>query len=175
MTLVETLIALGLGSLVLSTVMSFTGFTARSFGSLGCYYSINSESRAALDRMTRDIRQTDFLTSYTANKLVFQTTDPNSTNRYTLAYTYSPGAGTLTRTFNGNSTLLLTDCTCYHFDLYQRNPSLTNGGELVSLISTNQPRLVKAIDISWVCARTLQKRTNNTEVVQSARVVIRKN
>ena len=173
MTLVETMIATGLAGLVLAGIMSFSTFTARSFASMGNYCSMNSSSRLALDEMSKEIRQTDFLTNYTETSLVFQTTDPVTSNTYLLSYTYDPDARTLTRTLNGTSRVLLTGCSSYHFDLYQRNPVLTNGGDLVALISTNQPRLVKAIDLSWVCSRSVLGRFATTEDDQSERVVIR--
>jgi hypothetical protein len=174
MTLVETMVALGISGLLFSVVISFTVFTARSFAAIGNYNMINAESRQALDRMTRDIRQTDFLSSYTTNTLVFQTTDPVSGNKFTLRYTYDPTAKTLARTLNGKKTVLLSNCTYYHVDLSQRNPSETSGGDLISLIQTNRPDLVKAVDLSWICSRSILDQTDNTEDVQSARVVIRK-
>ena len=174
MTLVETMVATGLAALLLVAVMGFSTFTARSFAAMGNYCTMNSSSRLALDEMAKDIRQTDFLTNYTATSLVFQTTDPTTSNTSLLSFTYDPDAQTVTRSLNGSSRVLLTGCSSYRFDLYQRNPALTNGGDLVTLISTNQPRLVKAIDLSWVCSRTVLGRFAETEDDQSERVVIRK-
>ncbi len=174
-TLVEMLIATGLAGVLLAAVMSFSLYSARSFAAAGNYIDLDIKGRTALDWMSRDIRQCDYLSNYVANSsLVFRTTDPTTSNHFTLRYTYDPAAQTLTRTFGTTNTVLLTGCTFYHFDLYQRNPALTNGGELVALISTNQPSLVKAIDLSWICGRAVLGNTNNTEDVQSARVVIRK-
>jgi prepilin-type N-terminal cleavage/methylation domain-containing protein len=174
MTLVEILIATGLGSLVMATVMSFALFSGRSFSMMTNYVRMDMKSRNALDRMSQDIRQVDFLASYSSTSLVFQTTDPIKGNVLPLAFKYDPAKQTLTRTLGTTNTVLLTQCPYYHFDLYQRNPSLTNGGDLVRLISTNQPGLVKAIDLAWVCATGVLGATNNTDNLQSARVVIRK-
>lgn len=174
MTLVETLIAMGVAGVVLATVMSFTAFSARSFAAMGNYVDLNGNSRIALDRMSKDIRQADYLSGYTADSLVFQMTDPDTAQKFTITYTYDPAAHTVTRTLGDTSEILLKGCNYCRFDLFQRNPSLDNGGDLVPLISTNQPELVKAINITWACTRTVLGKVPTTENVQSARVVIRK-
>lgn len=174
MTLIETMIALALGGLVLAGVANTSVFTARSFLGLADYTTLNAKGRNALGRITKDIRQADFVSSYTTNSLVFQTTDPATGSASTLTYTYDPTAQTLTRTLNGQSQILLKDCNYFHFDLYQRNPSLTDGGDLVALISTDQPSLVKAVDLTWTCSLSILGSLRNSEDVQSARIVIRK-
>lgn len=183
MTLVEMMIGLGVGGLVLAAVMGTSIFTSRSFVAMGNYCDLDASGRNSLDSMSQDIRQADCLSSYSyaTNTLVFQTTDPTSGSKANLTYTYNSSAQTLTRSLGlqGSSlvtnTILLTNCTYFHFDLYQRNPALTNGGDLVFLISTNQPSLVKALDLTWVCSRTVLGMTYNSEDVQASRVVIRKN
>lgn len=186
MTLVEMMVGLGVGALVLAGVLGTSIFTSRSFVAMGNYCDLNATGRNSLDAMSEDIRQADYLTNYVASTgtnslLIFQTTDPISGSKATLTYNYNPTAQTLTRSLGllGSSlvtnTLLLTNCTYFHFDLYQRNPALTNGGDLTFLISTNQPSLVKALDLTWVCSRTVLGMTYNSEDVQASRVVIRKN
>lgn len=181
MTLVEMMISLGIGALVLAGVMGTGVFTSRSFVAIGNYCDMSASGRDSLGNISRDIRQADFLVGYTNNStLVFQTTDPYSGSPATLTYTYDPVGQTVTRSLGllGSSvvtnTVLLTNCTCFHFDLYQRNPSLTNGGDLVPLIPTNQPDLVKAVDLTWTCSRAVLGITHDSENVAAARVVIRK-
>ena len=58
---------------------------------------------------------------------------------------------TLTRAYGSSSNVVMSNCTYFHFDLYQRNPSPTNGGDLTPLLSTNVPKNVKAIDFTWIC------------------------
>lgn len=187
MTLVEMMMGLGVGGLVLAAVMGTSTFTSRSFVAMGNYCDLNASGRNSLDSLSQDVRQADFLASYTTNStsttnaLIFQTTDPISGAKFTLAYTYDSRAQTLTRSISAlgsavvTNTMLLTNCAYFHYDLYQRNPALTNGGDLVFLISTNQPSLVKALDLTWVCSRTVMGMTYNSEDVQASRVVIRKN
>src|SRR2546430_7569167 len=97
MTLVETLIATGIGSVILTAVMAVSLFSARSFAALGNYVALDIKSRQALDLMSQEIRQVDALTLYATNRLVFSGIEPNGT-AYTLSYTYAPAAQTLTRT-----------------------------------------------------------------------------
>lgn len=175
MTLVETMIAIGLASLVVAAVVSFSSSTAWSFAAMGNYADLDRRSRNALDRMSRDIRQADCLSTNSANSLVFRTTDPTNGVHYTITYTYDSGAQTLTRTLGGESGVLLTNCTYYHHSIFQRNP--TNGvyGQypLDTATGTNQAYLAKVIQLTWICSRTVLGRTNS-EGIQSARIVIRK-
>ncbi len=177
-TLVEMLMGVGVGGLVLAGLMSAGIFTARSFAAMGNYCDLNTAGRSTLDRISKDIRQTDFLSGYTNNLLVFQTTNPNTGVRTTLTYTYNPVAQTLTRTLTGTvgtqSNVLLTNCTYFHYELYQRNPALTNGGDLVVLDPSSVPSVAKAVDLTWICSRSILGVTQNSQDVQSARVVIRK-
>ena len=184
MTLVEMLIGVGVGALVLAGVMSTTVFASRSFVAVGNYCDLNDAGRNSIDYISEDIRQANFLVSYTnttsGNALVFQTTDPTSGTNFTLTYAYNALAQTLTRSLGlqgstlVTNTVLLTNCTYFHFDLYKRNPALTNGGSLVALASTNRPNLVKALDLTWTCSRNVLGISLNSEAMQSAQVVIRK-
>src|SRR2546421_7053201 len=122
MTLVELMVATGVGSIVLAAVMALSLFSARSFAALGNYVDLDIKSRTALDQMSSDIRQADKLTAATTNSLTFQTTDPNTSNTVSLVYTYRPSAQTLTRTYNGQTTTNLTGCTSLQFSIFQRNP-----------------------------------------------------
>jgi hypothetical protein len=173
-TLIEMTVATGLGCLILAALLWTSLFTSRGFAAVGNYRDLELKSRIALDKMSYDIRQANQLTNYTATSLIFSTTDPTTSNTYSLSYTYSTNALTLTRVYNGSTNIVLSNCTYFHFDLYQRNPTLTNGGNLESLISTNSASMVKAIDLTWICSQTMYDQTLNSDDVQSARVVIRK-
>lgn len=185
MTLVEMVMGMGVGSLVLAAVMGTSIFTSRNFVAMGNYSDLNASGRNSLGNISEDIRQADFLASYTntstGNVLVFQTSDPNNISvKYTLTYTYDSTAQTLTRSLGlrgstqVNNTVMLTNCTYFHYDLYQRNPSLTNGGDLYPL-ATYQPKVVKALALSWTCSRAVLGLIQDSEVVQAAKIVIRKN
>src|SRR6266704_1100468 len=89
--LIQTLLAVGIGSVLLMAVASVYYLSARSFSDLANYLDLDSQSRTAFDRMGKDIRQADRLTSYATNRLVFQ----SGTNQIT--FTYDSTNRTLTR------------------------------------------------------------------------------
>jgi len=173
MTLLEVLVATLVGGLLFASLLSLTSFSARSFAALGNYVDLDRKSRNALDRMSQDIRQADLLTSFTSNSLVFQITTLTNTNKLALTFAYSPVNETLTRSFTGRTTVLLTGCKYYHHDVFQRNP--TNGvfGQY-PLDDPTRPDLAKVIQLTWICSRDILGKSANTESVQSAKVVIRK-
>src|SRR6266481_5669454 len=71
-TLVEVMIMTGVASVVMAAMLSFAFFTNRSFASLTNYMDLDQKTETALDRMSRDIRQVNSLTSYASNSLTFQ-------------------------------------------------------------------------------------------------------
>ena len=174
-TLVEMMVATGLGCLVLVVVLATSIYASRSFASMGNYRDLESRSRIALDKMSRDIRQADKLTNYSSTFLGFQTTDPITGVQSPLTFTYNTTTKKVTQVFGTETNVMMTNVTYFKFDLFQRNPSATNGGDLVALISTNQPDLAKAIDFTWISTDTNYGRVYNSQDVQSARVVVRKN
>src|SRR5260370_40950810 len=91
-TLLEYLIGIGLGSLVLLTILSLSLYSGKSFAGLANYVNLNSSSVNALDQMSKDIRQCVALTGYATNQLTGHdgTLSP-------LIYSYYPNARTLPR------------------------------------------------------------------------------
>jgi len=165
-TLVEMLVAMGVGGLALLAIGTLTLYTGRSFAGLLNYADLDNRSRNALDVMTRDIRQAKWLNSFTSNKLEFVDWDDK-----TLAFTYNPTAKTLVRTREGEADqTLLIECDTLRFRIYQRN---TVGGTY-DLYSPTNSDLCKAVDLNWVCSRRILGARLNTESVQTARIVIRK-
>jgi hypothetical protein len=163
MTLIEMVVASGIGTLVLSAVAFLSMFSARSFAAMGNYGDLDRKSRNALDIMSKEVRQSRSLTSFSATKLVFV---DNATN--TLTYTYDATAHTLTRQKGTEKTVLLTGCDYLNFDISQRNPS-----NAFTFYPTTNASMAKLIDVSWKCSRTILGSKVNTESVQTAKVVIR--
>ena len=171
MTLVELMVATGVGGIVMAALLALFLFSTRSFAALANYVDLDNKSRNALDTMSSDIRQADALSSYETNKLVFQTTDPTTSNTLALTYFYDPDKTTLTRTLGVRSTVLLTNCTSLNFGIFARNPI---GGQW-DTYSNGVPSNCKLVQLTWVCQRgILGGRIANTESVQSAKVVMRK-
>ncbi len=163
--LIETLVAISAGMITLGAVAGFSLFTARSFVSSGNYADLDRNSFAALDRLTRDIRQSRELLAYSTNKLTLRDND-----NATLIYEYNPATHQLVRTKNGIREVLLTECDFLRFAIYQRTPS--NNWTWYP-VATNAISTTKLIDVSWKCSRKILGAKLNTESVQTAKVVIR--
>ena len=163
--LVELMVSVALASIVFAAVGSLSMFTSRSMVAMGNYNDLDGVSRNALDRMSREIRQTRQLTGFTTNKLTFKDFDDQS-----LVFEYSPGMGTLVRTKGNQNTVLLTQCDLLAFNIWQRNPS--NGFRFYAVSSTNYAT-AKQIDVNWRCSRKILGKKINTESVQTAKIVLR--
>jgi hypothetical protein len=123
--------------------------------------------------MSTEIRQADLLTAATSTSLTFQTTDPGTGATHTLKYVYDPDKKEVSRVFDGQAEVLLTECTFLQFGTYQRNTTASLANAFVP-VATSQPNLCKVVQLSWVCSRKILGKAANTESVQSAKVVIRK-
>ena len=166
-TLVEVLIMSAIATVVITAVMIFTLFATRSFIALGNYNDLDKASRNALDRLSREIRQTEALTGYATNKLTFRDYD-----NATLVYQWTPPSGTvaghLDRTKNSTTTTLLTQCDFLNFGISQRNPSNN-----FTFYPTTNVSSVKLIDMNWRCSRKILQLKVNIESVQTAKIVMR--
>ena len=164
MTLAETMIGLGIGSLVLAAIGMFFLYSSRSFASMGNYVELDVASRKTLDQIISEIRRTTVLTGFQTNRLTF--TDFDGGN---LTYSYDPTQQSLTRIKSAVSNTLLTNCVSLQFGIYQRNPQAGGG-----FVSTTAPADCKLVDLTWKCVRTNYLSTKlNTESVQTAKIVIR--
>ncbi len=163
--LVETMISASLGVIVIGAIMSMSFYTARSFASLDNLTEMDAESRVALDRMTRNIRQCRSLQSYSKTNLVF-----NMNSGGPLEYMYIPGAEEL-REVNGNNVeVLLTGCKGVRFDVFQRNSVSGSFNQFPNITTMNE---AKVVQIAWTCARSILGAEANVIEIQSAKIVIR--
>jgi hypothetical protein len=175
-TLVELLMAVGVGSTLLTVIMSLVLYSARSYAALVNYVDLDNLSRNALDQMTMEIRQADRLVSGDATSMRYRFTNPtNALLSWEVNYVYSPDSRTLARLQGLNRTVLLEECDFLEFSYFRRNPA-TNGFDL--WLTANpplvDPSICKAVQMRWICSRTIMQQAVNTESVQSARIVIRK-
>ena len=166
-TLLEVLVATAVGGVMLTALAMLVFYTGRSFAALANYVDLDAHSRNALDTMSREIRQTERLISGNSTNLVFEESDGTE-----LSYTYDANARTLTRTKAGvaDSQPLLKECDFLEFSLFQRNPV----GGTYDQYPAATPSTCKLIQLRWVCSRDLVTEKWNTESVQSAKIVIRK-
>ena len=173
MTLVELLIAVGIGGIVFAAVALLTFYSARSFAALTNYVDLDKYSRNALDQMISEIRQADGVTNFTTTRLVCSFTNPTNSAKYQITYNYDSNAQKLKKTVSGGAeTVLLNECEYLKFDVFQRNPKDREYDYYPA--ETSRPELVKIVQLTWVCSRKILGKKANTESVQSAKVVIRK-
>ena len=167
LTLVELMVTVAISSLVLLGLAALIFYTGRSFAAMANYVDLDAKSRNALDTMSREIRQTKRVVTGTSTNLVFEDFDGTD-----LAYTYDASTRTLTRTKNGvpDAEPLLTECNFLEFAMYQRNPK----SGVYDQYPTATEATCKLIQLKWVCSRDLIQARRNTESVQSAKIVIRK-
>ncbi len=76
----------------------------------------------------------------------------------------------MTRTKGNVFKKLLTGCDALTFTIAQRTPK----DGTYELFPTATPATAKVVNIAWNCSRTILGRKANTENVQTARIVIRK-
>ena len=164
MTLVEMLVAIGVGSVVLMIVGTVFMTSNRMFSDLGNYVGIDRASQEVLERMTRDIRKSQNLVSFATNRIVF-----NFDGTTNLSYTYYPGARQLIRSITGQEDkCLLADCDSLQFAMYKNAP--LPGG---TMGTTTDPAQGKCIRVTWKCSRTALGQTRDSETVEQALIVIR--
>ena len=165
MTLIELLVAIGVGSLLLMIIMVVFASSGRSFAAMGNYVDLDRASRNALDRMSRDIRRAKNLISYSTNQLVF-----NFAGTTNLIYEFDPDAGVLTswKTGDSSTNYLLTGCEKLEFSMY-RNIPLAGG----VFAKTTIPAEGKSISVAWKCSRKILGKKVNSEDMQEALIVIR--
>jgi len=175
-TLVELLMAIGVGSIVLMAIMALLLFSARSYAALVNYVDLDNLSRNALDSMTQEIRQADRLVSGESTAMRFRFSNPtNALSSWEVAFVYNPDARTLSRVQGTDRKVLLEECDFLQFNYFRRNPA-TNSFDLYATATPPfvDPSICKAVQMKWVCSRMILGEAVNTESVQSARVVIRK-
>lgn len=177
-TMVELMVAVALGSLVLTAVGMLSLYGARSYCALVNYADLDGKSRYALDVIAREIRQATALVSFQTNLPVKSLTLFNADQAATITLTYDSNAGTMVLAKTGQPSLTaLTGCDRWDFALYRRDPliSSTNITFYTATNSTGQldPSLCKLINMTWKCSRTILAQKVNTESVQTAQIVLR--
>lgn len=164
MTLVEIMVATAVASIAMAAVMSLWMYSARSMVAMGNYADLDRASRHALDVMSREIRSTRSLTSFSTNHLQFVDYDNTP-----LTYRYNADSRELVRVKGANDRqVLLSQCDMLAFHISQRNPS-----NHFTFYPTTIPSQAKLIDVSWRCSREILGARVNTESVQTAKIVIR--
>jgi hypothetical protein len=172
MTLSELSVATAVSAIILTALIGFTVYASRTFAAMGNYVDLEQRSQYALDTMVRDIRTTQGLSNYgtitvdgvtMTNEVTFTDYDG-----YPLTFVYTNNS--LLRTKTNDITMLLTNVDYLSFQIFQRN---TVGGSF-NQFPTQEAGKCKLIAVSWICSRSILGSRMNTESVQTAKIVIRK-
>jgi hypothetical protein len=170
--LAETVIAVLVVSILMLAIVMFMVFSTRSFATMYNYVDLDDKNRIAIDYLTRDIRQCKRVLQCSATRLVVEDDDG-----LPLEYYHEAGRQELVRVkwldptpINTLRRVVLTGCDRMNFQICQRNAM--SGTYDVYPAAT--PANAKVVNVSWVCSRNLLRLKENTESVQTARIVIRK-
>ena len=163
-TLVEVLVAATLSSIILGGTLSAFLFLGRSGMNLRNYNDMEAQARKSLEVFAQDTRQASSVTWTSADSITMVV---NAANIY---YTYA--SGNFTRKTSSGTTTLLTGITTFNFSAYDIN------GTAITDFSTSTARAeanksTKQIQISLSAARAAQTVTTATNLVLSARYVLR--
>lgn len=171
-TLVEGMVAVGLGTLVLAVVASLSVYSARTFSAMSNYVDLDMHSRNALDVISREVRQATAVTDVGTNSGISYITLTNTDSMAVIAVSWNPTAATLSFEKTGQPRrVVLTGCDNWNVWLYNRAPNLTSTN--ISFNAATNLASCKLINMSWKCSRTILGSKLNTESVQTAQIVLR--
>jgi hypothetical protein len=168
--LIEMLFTVLIVSMILLALVMMMMFTTRSFATMYNYVELDDLNRVVMDQLTRDIRQCNRVLACSDTQLVLEDSDFQ-----TLTYSFEPstdyeGGKLWRRKGVAQAKKVLTGCDRVHFEIGQRN-TMTGSYEVFPAAS---PATAKVVNVSWLCSRKIFGRKENTESVQTARIVIRK-
>lgn len=172
-TLVEMMVAVGVFSLSGIGLMGLYLFSVKSMASMYNYCLLDQYNRQAMDQLTREIRQATMVLNYTTNSISIQAAnDDGSTS--TVSYSFLPSTQKMLRTSSdGTTKVLLNDCSLLSFQLFTRCPSNGVFGSFPVAIN-NWSNTVKVLQLTWKTSMSLPGGIVNSENIQTARIVIRK-
>lgn len=160
-TLAEVLISTGVGAFILTGVLTAFLFLGRSGANIQNYNDMESQARRGLEQFAQDVRQASSITwnSNTSTTLVVDSVN----------VTWAYASGNLTRQAGGASArTMITGITSFTYKAY----SIT--GNDVSLSDlTSAGRTTKQLQISLEASRTNQTVATATNLVLSARYILR--
>jgi hypothetical protein len=174
-TLVEIMVAVAVFSVVGMALMGTYMFSVKSMAAMYNYSVLDANNRQAMDQLTREIRQSKKVLAYTTNSITIQTANDDGTTGPQIAYSFSPSTKRMVRRnlSDGTSKLLLNNCNLLSFELFTRCPSNEAFGSFPVAVN-NWQETVKVLQLTWKTSMTLPSGIINSENIQTARIVIRK-
>ena len=163
-TLVELMVAAAVSTVVLGAMLSFYLSSNRSFSYLTNHTLMEQQNSYTMDTLSKQIRRARHLTAYTTNSVTFTDYDTN-----TLQFIYSSTTKTLARVKQGQTNILLTDCTSLQFQMY--TDKLQTNTFDVTTIATNITQC-QVVGVSWTCAKS-SLNISNYEQMQCAKILMR--
>jgi hypothetical protein len=156
---------MGLSGLLVLVLVSMSMLSGRSIAAFANYVDLDSSNRLAMDQLTSDLRQCNRVISFTATQR-----DIEDSGGATITYVYNSNTETFSRVAGGTTKVLLKGCESLTFTIAQRNPI----GGTYDVYPAASAATAKVINVAWNCSRKILGHKANTENVQTARIVIRK-
>ena len=165
-TLVELMVAAAVSVVVLGAMLSFYLSSNRSFAYLTNHTLMEQQNSYTMDTLSKQIRRARRLTAYTTNSVTFSDFDTNS-----LQFSYNATAKTLARIKQGQTNILLTDCTALQFQIC---PSTLQSNVFDVTTTVTNVAQCKMVGVAWTCAKSSRNITNY-EQMQCAKILLRNN
>jgi type II secretory pathway pseudopilin PulG len=173
-TLVEMMVAVGIFALVGMSLMGVYIFSIKSMASMYSYALLDASNRQAMDLLTREIRQSKRVLAYSTNSITILTANDDGSAGPSVRYYFSPGTKKMVRSSSdGTSKVLLNNCSLLDFQLFTRCPSNAVFGSFPVAVD-NWSNTVKVLQLTWKTSIIQPSGVANSENVQTARIVIRK-
>jgi prepilin-type N-terminal cleavage/methylation domain-containing protein len=166
-TLVEVMIGATLSSFILAGVLSAFLFMGRSGANLRNYSDMESQARKSLEVFAEDVRQASAI-SWASNVSLTLTV-----NLVPITYSYDSSTDNFSRTVSGTTTTLISGITDGTFSFKSYNVA---GSEMPLVTAANLTAAgssTKQLQISLEASRTTQTVTSATNLVLSARYILR--
>lgn len=178
-TIIELLTAMVIGIVVVGGIVTLSVYTAQNYLAMTNYVEMDNQSRNALDNISREVRNASALMSFSTNNpqtLLLTNSLAGTWTKVTYNYDASAGTGTLSlEKSNEGAITLLTECDSFGFQLFNRYPTanLSFYSSTNSVTKKVDAKFCKVINMSWKCSRKILGSKLNTEIVQTAQVVLR--
>jgi len=170
-TLLEVMIGVAIFSIAGAAMATAYVFSLRSFQALSNYSILDQQNRQAMDLLTREVRQAWHVSNKGSNSL---TLVDGSTA--TVTYTFNPRTQQLIRDSNGVAKVLLNNCSLINFTMATRvpNTNVNDQNYFTDIYKTTDINEAKVVNLSWKTRRELPGGVGQSENIQTARIVIRK-